>query len=187
MTKTKENKRKVNFIAVGVAAGIMAIVMLLLSTPTEVYAAPRPHFNQGQGRTGGPNVNDFHTAEWERFSFNYQFTSGSDHRFELGRPTTFNGFVPIDVHTSNFRRDSQVSLRPPRYGVFSGHVPTAPSNNLFPQPLNPNFGHPTHLHSPNLDPRFDTLHQGVNAQPTGNPASTQNTGTGGFLPPTSIN
>jgi len=166
--------------------GAVIFVVLMMTGSMTVHAAPQHGFGHGQGRNGIVNVNDFHTNSWDRFTFNYQFTSGSDHRFELGRPTTFNGFVPIDVHTSNFRRDAQVSLLPPRYGVFSGHVPTAPSNNLFPQPVNPNFGHPTHLHSPNLNPRFDTLQQGVNSQPISNQMNVQNVGVGEFLPPTSI-
>jgi len=162
-------------------------LLLMLATSVTVYAAPQHGFGTGQGRTDTVNENDFHTAAWDRFSFNYQFTSGSDHRFELGRPTTFNGFVPVDVHTVNIRRDANVSLRPPSYGIFSGHFPTEPSNRFFPQPVNPHFHQPMHMHSPNLDPRFDTLQQGVNAQPIGNPMNMhQNVSGGEFLPSTSI-
>ena len=94
---------------------------------------------------------------WERLNFNYHFTSGG---FDLGRPTTFDGIVPIDVFTVNVRVDSQVALRPPSYGVFSGVIPTEPLNPLMPQPLNPQFG--------------------------GNFGTLDSFGDYGFLPPTSI-
>ena len=141
-------------------------------------------FNRQQGDTF---LLHFHTNQWDRFSFNYQFVSGSDHRFELGRPTTFSGFVPVDVFSVNMRRDAQVSLRPPSYGIFSGHIPTMPANHLFPQPVNPHFHQPLHLQDPNLNPSFDTLQLGVNAQPIGNRMNIHNVGAGEFLPSTSMN
>jgi len=62
-----------------------------------------------------------------------------------------------------------------------------PSNNLFPQPVNPHFHQAFQMQDPNLDPRFDTLQHGVNAEPIGNPMNMQqNVSTGGFLPSTSI-
>ena len=171
-----------------ISFGTLLWLALMLAMSVTAYAAPQHGFGRGQGRTDTVNENDFHTAAWERFSFNYQFTSGSDHRFELGRPTTWGGFVPVDVHSANIRRDANVSLRPPSYGIFSGHFPTEPSNRFFPQPVNPHFHQPQHLHNPNLNPRFDTLQQGVNVQPIGNPINIhQNVSGGEFLPPTSIN
>ena len=167
--------------------GVIIFVILMMAGSMSVQAAPQHGFGRDQGRIDTINENDFHTNQWDRFSFNYQFTSGSDHRFELGRPTPFNGFVPVDVHSVNIRRDANVSLRPPQYGVFSGHVPTMPSNNLFPQPVNPHFHQAFQMQDPNLDPRFDTLQHGVNAEPIGNPMNMQqNVSTGGFLPSTSI-
>jgi len=167
--------------------GAFIVAVLIIATPLTIFAAPQHSFGQGQGRTDTINENDFHTAAWERFSFNYHFVSGTDHRFELGRPTQFNGFVPVDVFTANFRRDANVSLRPPAYGIFSGHIPTMPSNHLFPQPLSPNFGAMNFWNDPNVNPRFDTLQQGVNAEPIGSPMGIQQgTNSGGFLPPTSV-
>ena len=184
MTEKINGNKK--FIIISFGAILWLVLMFAMSAT--VHAAPQHSFGTGQGRNGRANENDFHTASWERFSFNYQFTSGPDHRFELGRPTTFNGFVPADVFTVNIRRDANVSLRPPSYGIFSGHIPTTPSNHLFPQPVNPHFHQPFQLQDPGLNPRFDTLQQGVNAQPIGNPVNVQQgANTGGFLPPTSVN
>ena len=111
----------------------------------------------------------------------YQFTSGQDYRFDLGRPTTFDGFVPVNVHTVNIRRDANVSLRPPGYGVFSGVIPTEPSNRLFPRPVNPHFHRPVEMENPNVIPRFDTLQMGVNAEPIGNPINMFNVGQTGRM------
>ena len=169
---------------------IVAVAVFLIIAATQAvsaYAAPQHGFGRDPGRIDTVNENDFHTSQWDRFHYNYQFTSGNDHRFELGRPTTFNGFVPVDVFSVNMRRDANVSLRPPRYGVFSGFIPTEPSSRFFPQPVNPNFHQPFMIESTALDPRFDTLQQGINQQPLGNPMNVQqNVTTGEFLPPTSI-
>jgi len=178
------NKPPRKLLAVIFSAAIFFI--LLMATPTTLHAAPQHGFGRNQGRTDTVNEQDFHTSQWDRFNFNYQFTSGSDHRFEFGRPTTFNGFVPVDVYTVNIRRDAQVSLHPPGYGVFSGFIPTPPVNHLFPQPMNPHFHQPVQLQDPNLSPMFDTLRHGVNAVPVGNPFNMQNVNTDEFLPPTSI-
>ena len=162
--------------------GVAVFIILMMASAVTVMAAPQHGFGTGQGRTDTVNENDYHTAAWERFWFNYHFVSGSDHRFELGRPTQFNGMVPVDVFTANFRSDAQVALRPPRYGIFSGQFHTPPANWFFQQPVNPNF-RVMEWDNPNIDPRFDTLGQGVNSNSsTGN----QGGGNGGFLPPTSI-
>ena len=118
---------------------------------------------------------------------NFQFTSGPNHRYELGRPTTHNSHVPLDVFTANIRRDANVALWPPGYGVFSGMIPTPPSNTLFPQPPNPHFWTYRETHNTNIIPAFDSLQQGVNLQPQGNQMNMFNVGQGtGFLPSTSI-
>jgi len=119
-------------------AAIMGAFLLLL-LPLAAHAAPPYGFGAGQGRTQPIVENDFHTAAWDRFVFNYEFTSGADHRFELGRPTTWNGDVPVDIFSANIRRDRHVAFVPPRYGVFSGYIPTFPRNDFFPQPANPAF------------------------------------------------
>jgi len=174
---------------------VAAFLTLLIATSVSVYAAPQHAFGTGQGRTDSVSENDYHTAAWERFWFNYHFVSGSDHRFELGRPTQFNGPVPVCPFSVNMRRDAQVSFQPPSYGIFSGNFPTPPVNHFFPQPVHPQFHQPHHWQNTALDPRFDTLQQGVNAQPFSNPMNVQTTGAptntapnggGGFLPPTSI-
>lgn len=168
---------------------------IIAASAVSVYASPQSHFGTQPGRHGIHTENDFHTNEWERFSFNYHFFTGGDHRFDLGQPTTFNGQVPICPFSVNMRRDAQVSFNPPRYGIFSGNIPTTPSNHLFTQPVHPQFHQPQHWHDSNPDPRFDTLGHGVNAQPPGNPMHIQTTGAptnnppsgnGSFLPPTSI-
>lgn len=166
----------------------LTLLGIMFFCTTNVHASQSHSFGQDQGRTTPLTANDFHTDQWERFHFSYYFHSGTDHRDSLGRPTSFNGFVPTDIHSVNMRRDANVSLRPPRYGISSGHIPTAPSSRWFPQPVNPHFHQGVQLHDPNIQPRFDTLSQGVNHTPTlvGNPMNVQNVGSGEFLPPTSI-
>ena len=176
-----EKRAQTNFLAPIFGVVIFALLMIL-SSPITAQAAPQHGFGTNPGRIDTVNENDFHTSQWDRFSFNYRFTSGTDHRFALGRPTTFNGFVPRDISTVNIRRDANVSLRPPQYGIFSGQFQTAPSSHFFTQPVNPHFHQAVILDDPNVNPQFDTLQQGSNAQPI----ASQSTGRGGFLPPTSI-
>jgi len=187
-TKTTRTTRTTKrYAAILAAITTVAVVITLMLLSQTVQAAPQHGFGTGQGRTEAVNENDFHTAAWERFIFNYFFTTGSDHRFELGRPTSFSGFVPVDVLSVNMRRDANVSLWPPSYGIFSGHIPTHPTNRLFPQPVNPHFHQGFMLNDPNILAWFDTLQQGVNFQPTGNPLNMHhNVTTGDFLPPTSV-
>jgi hypothetical protein len=158
----------------------------LLSSPITTLAAPQYGFGQGQGRTDTINENDFHTAEWARFWFNYFFSSGMDYRYDLGRPTTFSGFVPVDVYSVNIRRDANTSFLPPQYGISSGFIPTNPSNILFPPVPNLAYFTAWLLENPDMIPLFDTLFMGVNAPPLDNPMNMQNVGGGNFLPPTSI-
>jgi len=166
--------------------GAVLLFMLVLAMHVTVSAAPRHGFGRDPGRIAPININDHHTSQWDRFHQNYHFTSGMDYRFDLGRPTTFDSFVPVDVFSANVRRDANVSLRPPSYGVFSGYVATDPSNRLFPQPVNPRFHQPNQLENPNASPRHDTLRLGVNADPIGNPMNMFNVGEPGALPSTSI-
>jgi|GEM_PF-872948 len=181
MKKTKIGKK---FIAALVIVGIW--LALVAASNVTAYAAPQHGFGRNDGRIAPINENDFHTSQWDRFHNNYQFTSGMDYRFDLGRPTTFDGFVPVDVFTANFRRDAHVSLRPPSYRIFSGNIPTEPANRLFQQPVNPHFHRVNQLDNANFDPRFDTLQHGVNAPPLGNPMNIHNVGTPGQLAHTSI-
>jgi len=137
-----------------------------IATPLLVSAAPHG-FGAGQGRTDTININDFSTSVWDRFTFNYQFTSGMNYREDLGRPTTFMGDVRIDPFTVNIRRDANVSLFPPAYGVFSGNVATMPSNLLFEQPNMFMALQFFFTENPHILPRYDTLQLGVNARGNG--------------------
>ena len=87
----------------------LTFVALIFATQVNVYAAPQHGFGQGQGRTGPVLENDYHTAAWERFHFNYHFESGMDYRFDLGWPTTWDGFVPVDVYSVNFTAHHSLS------------------------------------------------------------------------------
>ena len=188
MTKQPLTKKQKKLIPVVVT--VATILAMTIIQAVSAQAAPAHGFGQGAGRPAPVNENDFHTVAWDRFSHNYQFNSGSDHRFELGRHTQFDGTVPVDVFTVNIRRDANVSLQPPRQRIFSGQFPTDPTSRFFTQPVSPHFHQPNMIHSTWLDPRFDTVQQGVNHQPQGNPLNIHTTGgghgSGGFLPPTSI-
>ena len=159
---------------------------LFILLPMTAQAAPPYGFGAGQERTQPVLENDFHTAAWDRFSYNYEFTSGADHRYELGRPTTWNGNVPADIFNANIRRDRHVAFVPPRYGIFSGHIPTFPHNDFFPQPVHPAFWQPFQLENPNSLSSFDTLRMGVNAPALGNPMNMHHVGQQAVLPNTSM-
>jgi hypothetical protein len=180
-----QNKTKTKLIASTITIIVICVVVFLLQT--RVHAAiPLYGFGTGQGRTDTVNINDFHTSEWDRFTFNYDFVSGMVYRYELGNPTIFNGFMPVDVYSANIRRDAQVSFRPPSYGTFSGFIPTEPSNFLFPQPVSAAYWRAFELENPNVIPAFDTLLLGVNAQDIGNPINIHNVGDWGMMQSTSI-
>jgi hypothetical protein len=173
-----------NITMIILAAFVWAILMFAFGVA--VHAAPQYGFGTGQGRTGTVNVNDYHTSAWDRFSYNYEFSSGMEYRYDLGRSTTYDGFVPVDVYTANIRRDANVSLRPPRYGVVSGNIPTEPSNLLFEQPVNPNYSRTIGMDDPHAIPVYDTLQFGINAEPVGNPINMHNLGQQGQIQSTSI-
>ena len=97
----------------------------------------------------------------QRFNWYYEFESGMDFRFDLGRPTTWNGVVSQDVFTANVRRDANVSLVPPGPRIGNTIIPTDPSNWAFthfhPQQslLHQNgFWNPVELENPNAVPRL---------------------------------
>lgn len=201
---------------------VMTSVFMILVSYNAVYAnaesAPYYGFGTTNGRTDTININDYHTNSWERFVFNYLFESGGNYRYDLRQPTTYTGTVPNDVYTVNVRRDKNVTFKPPSYGVFSGNVATTQTNYLFEIPLDPAFANyltQAFQTDPNIEARFDTLMQGVNAGNIGNPMDMHDVGSGtlantsvggddivhiggnntpssnfeisGFLPPTSIN
>ena len=177
----KRINRKFTLISFAVAV----LLVLMMATTITAHASPQHRVGQDSGRIGPITENDRHTNPHLRFHYNYRFNSGMDYRFDLGRPTTFDGFVPVDVFSVNIRRDANVSFRPPSYGIFSGEIPTDPSNRFFSQPVNPNF-RLFELENPNVMMRYDTLLMGVNAPNLGNPINMHNVGTPGTLPHTSI-
>jgi hypothetical protein len=142
----KQNKiRKVNLLGTRwfspLMGGVMAAVVFLIMMYFAQVTAQAASFNP---------------TPQSSFARNYHFSLGSGHSLTLGNPTTFDGFVSADVFSINHRRDANITLRPPSYGIFNGHIPTAPANLLFPQPVS----------SPSIH-----FHDAA---------------TGGFLPPTSI-
>ena len=164
MEKQKTRKRIITLLAT-------MITILLTVQFTAIAASPQGGFSPADMQNP-VNASDIHAPVWERFNYSYHFTSGMNYRYDLGRPTTFDGFVPQNVYTANIRRDAMVSLRPPAYGVFSGFIPTEPVSHFFPQPVNPNHWRPTvssELENPNVIPRYDTLRLGVNAPSNSNP------------------
>ena len=178
------------FIMFGI--GLLAAGLMLIS-PMTVYAS-QP-FNP-------PIPRNQPAPQQQRFNWSFEFESGMDYRFDLGRPTTFHGVVPQDPMTANVRRDANTSLRPPGPRTGNTITPTDPSNwafNRHPNQQNQlhqnGFWNPVELQNTNAMPRFDLQQHGVNASPQGNPmgihTSVQTSGasqggSGGFLPPTSI-
>lgn len=184
---------------------LLTVMLTAFALPTAVYAnaedSPYYGFGTTVGRTDAINVNDYSTNSWERFIFNYLFESGGDYRYDLGQPTTYKGTVPNDVYSVNIRRDKNVTVIPPSYGVFSGNVATQQSNYLFDLPLDPKFTQflsQAFQDDPNLIPKFDTLMMGANTPFDKNPLNVYNVdqvnvssskgipSSGGFLTPTSV-
>jgi hypothetical protein len=124
------------------------------------------------------------------FEFNYNIISGSDWSMDLGRPTTYNGTVDINVFTANVRADKNAALFPPKYGVFSGEFMTDFTNPYFSPPAPAGYWYVNSDENPNGLPVYDTLRQGTNnRQPVlgqKSRISVNPEGAGGFLPPTSI-
>jgi len=181
--------------------GLSLVLMFLFSiaNATEVHA--NTGFVENSFSHGSPygfiwtNTNfapvDATNSTHGMFSFNYKFISGSDWRVDLGRPTTFNGTVDINIFNANVRSDKNVALFPPAYGIFSGEFMTDPTNPWFTQPVNPRFWYVNMPESPDGLRPFDTLQQGINSPNTAmgeqSQVSINPLGTGGFLPSTSIN
>ena len=97
------------------------------------YAAQNTGFGAASSRTDTVNVNDYSTNDWDRFSENYQFSTGPDYSSELGRPTSTDA-VSTDTSKANVRRNKDVAFIPPSYGVFSGVFDTERSNIYVDQP-----------------------------------------------------
>lgn len=183
--KTRSNLMMLGFCLL--AAGLMLI------SPITAYASQ--NFNPPVPRSQP-------APPQQRFNWAYEFESGMDYRFDLGRPTAWHGVVPQDVFTANVRRDANVSFRPPGPRTGNTIAPTDPSNWAFARHQNSQnqlhvngFWNPVELQNPHAMPGFDLTRQGANLQPQGNPMGIQTNvqtggasqgGSGGFLPPTSI-
>jgi len=114
---------------------------------------------------------------------NYNFTSGSDFRYALGRPTIHTGNVTPNPLTQNIRRDRHAAHLPVSYGVFSGIFDTPLANPSFARQL-AQPSQPFQLQDPNSLTQFDTLQMGANAPNTidwqhPNPINMFNVGEGG--------
>jgi len=64
------------------------------------------------------------------FAYNYDFGSGSDSRDTFGKATSTDEPVSTDPMSQNERRNKDAAYNPPPYGVFSGDIPTDPSNQF---------------------------------------------------------
>jgi sortase A len=62
------------------------------------------------------------------FTYNYNFSSGSDYGETLGKSTSTDALVQNDPMSENIRRNKDAAYNPPPYGVFSGNIPTDPSS-----------------------------------------------------------
>lgn len=187
MTATKRSK------LIMFGFGLLAVGLMFLVSPMTAYASQS--FNPPPARSQP-------APEQQRFNWFYEFESGMDYRFDLGRPTAWSGTVPQDVFTANVRRDANVSFRPPGPRTGNTITPTDPSNWAFARHQNSQnqlhvngFWNPVELQNPHAMPGFDLTQQGANLQPQGNPMGIQTNvqtagasqgGSGGFLPPTSI-
>ena len=181
---TRKMKSMMRLVCCVLAAGLMMI------SPITAYASQS--FNP-------PIPRNQPVPAQQRFNWEFEFESGMDYRFDLGRPTTWNGVVPQDVFTANVRRDANVSHRPPEPRTGNTIAPTDPSNWAFTRQQNQlhqnGFWNPVEHQNTNALPHFDLTQQGVNSQPQGNSMGAQTNvqtsgasqgGSGGFLPPTSI-
>ena len=179
--------------ACGFGVMVAMVLMLMPASPMAVQAS-QP-FNPPPARSQPATPH-------QRFDWSFEFDSGMEYRFGLGRPTTFHGVVPQDPMTANVRRDANTSLMPPGPRIGNTITPTDPSNwafNRHPNQQNQlwqnGFWTPVELQNTGAMPLFDLQRHGANANPQGNWMGTQTNvqtsgasqgGSGGFLPPTSI-
>ena len=82
MKTTKIGRRIIMF-----AMGLLSVGMVLFSPITAYASQP---FNP-------PIPRNQPAPEQQRFNWFYEFESGMDYRFDLGRPTTWHGVVPQEV------------------------------------------------------------------------------------------
>ncbi len=178
--------KKILFKLIAPVIGAFLLALSPVSVSADAGEAPYYGFGTTNGRTDTVNENDYSTQSWDRFEFEYQYNSGSNYRYELGKPTTYTGEVMLDVYSANVRRDKNAAYAPPVYGIFSGNLSTYPTNYYFTQPDNSAYWTAYPQDDPNAIPVYDTLMMGANAQTQGNQMNMYNVGQTGVLPATSI-
>lgn len=99
---------------------VMAL-LLSLCIGTTAYAANGQ--GQGYGSEDTVNINDYSTHNWDRFTFNYEFSSGTETTDDFGTPTPTDE-PARNPQLENIRRNKDAAYLPPAYGVFSGDIPT---------------------------------------------------------------
>ncbi len=111
-------------------------------------------------------VNDYNTDSWDRFTYNYEFSTGVDYGEALGKATTTD--IVVEPAIQNVRVNKDYAYAPTAYGFFSGEFATSL--------LNPYFTIPSSAGVTNTTNYADTTY-----------TTSQNTsGTGGFLNSTSV-
>ena len=151
-------------------AFVMALLMSLgIGTTAYAYNGQ----GVGYGREDTININDYSTDNWDRFSFNYQFESGTETKDDFGRPTPTDE-PARNPQLENIRRNKDAAYLPPAYGVFSGNIPTDRSS----------------LYHDNETPAYASNVTNTSIDYNSIPDGAGNTGsagsTGGTLPSTSL-
>lgn len=116
---------------------LLSLTAILVLCSNSTVFAQTQGYGKGQGRTDSVNINDYSTSDYDRFEYNYEFTSGPDNAKELGRPTSTDK-VPTNNEYENVQKNKDVSVNPPPYGVFTGDIPTEKSNPYYTEPTYPN-------------------------------------------------
>ena len=119
---------------------------------------------------------------------NYIFKSGANSSEVFGKATSTDNPISVNPETQNIRRNKDAAYFPPRYGIFSGEIPTN-STSLYHDNSMPHSGltgNPSEsAYGTGTASDFNTI--GGNAAPI--IGSNNNTGAeyGGILPSTSMN
>jgi len=190
------NKNK-RFLSAFAVFAVSVLILTTAMTTTPVLADnSNPHqtngFANSNGRPDTVNINDHSTSVWNRFSYNYRFSSGADHRHIFGTPTHVSERMMmsrLNIMPQNIRSDRNVSAAPLPYGIFSAIIDTYNANPFFATWVNDNGGLSFVLDNPGVLAEFDTLGLGINNQDwlNPNPMNIQNfNGNGGFMSPTSV-
>lgn len=94
---------------------------------------------------------------YDRFRYNYQFSTGVNEIETFGIPTSTDEIVSPNLQGQNIRRNKDVSFAPVPYGVFSGDIPTAQTNPYIQPDL------PTNIQKgiSTLEERLNTIDDGM--------------------------